>query len=211
VCIDAAQAAGEIPIDLGAFPFDFFCASPHKGLLAPAGLGLLFLGPRASPTPLIYGGTGSRSESEEQPDLLPDRYESGTLNLPGIAGLLAAVRFLEKEGVATLAARRRRAADQLRAEISSVPGFRLYGPESAAQRLPLFSVTHDSIPLDELALGLDRRGIACRGGLHCAPAAHRTIGTYDSGGTLRVSPGPFTSASEIDTAVRAFKEIGAGS
>jgi selenocysteine lyase/cysteine desulfurase len=211
VCIDAAQAAGEVPADLGAFPFDFFCASPHKGLLAPAGLGLLFLGPRASPAPLVYGGTGSRSESEEQPDFLPDRYESGTLNLPGIAGLAAAVSFLAREGVDSLAARSRRAAEELRAGISSIPGFRIHGPGSAVQRLPLFSVTHDTIPLDELALALDMRGIACRRGFHCAPAAHRTLGTYDGGGTLRVSPGPFTAASDIDAALRAFTEIGAGS
>ena len=81
VAIDAAQSAGEVPVDLGSFPFDFFCVSAHKGLLGPAGLGLLFLGPRAAPEPLIYGGTGSDSESAEQPSFLPDRYESGTQNL----------------------------------------------------------------------------------------------------------------------------------
>jgi cysteine desulfurase / selenocysteine lyase len=208
VCIDAAQAAGEVPIDLGSFPCDFLCASPHKGLLAPAGLGLLFLGPRASPAPLILGGTGSRSDSEEQPEFLPDRYESGTMNLPGIAGLLTAVRYLQREGVAKLAARRGRAADRLRAGLRELPGYVFHGPDQ--DRLPLFSLTHDTIPLDELARALDTRGIACRRGFHCAPAAHRTIGTSATGGTLRVSPGPFTTASEIDEAVAAFKEIGAG-
>ncbi len=209
VGIDAAQAAGEVPIDLASFPCDFFCVSPHKGLLAPAGLGLLFLGPRARPAPLVYGGTGSRSDSEEQPDFLPDRYESGTMNLPALAGLLAAIRFVEKEGLAELATRRRQAAEILRRAISSTPGFVMYGPESREERLSLFSITHEKIPVDELARLLDERGIACRMGLHCAPAAHRAIGTRESGGTIRVSPGPFTRPDEIDRAVAAFQEIGA--
>ncbi len=206
--IDAAQAAGEIPIDLGSFPFDFFCVSPHKGLLAPAGLGLLFLGPRADPAPLIYGGTGSRSDSEEQPDFLPDRYESGTMNLPAIAGLLAAVRYLAKEGVQKLSARRRGAEERLRDAVSSVSGFVIHGPHKPEDRLSLFSISHDRIPLDELAMKLDEGGITCRSGLHCAPAAHRTIGTFGRGGTVRVSPGPFTTAGEIARAVSAFRKIG---
>ncbi len=206
--IDAAQAAGEIPIDLGSFPFDFFCVSPHKGLLAPAGLGLLFLGPRANPAPLIYGGTGSRSDSEEQPDFLPDRYESGTMNLPAIAGLLAAVRYITKEGVQKLAARRRGAEEKLRGAVSSINGFVIHGPDRPEDRLPLFSITHERIPLDELAMKLDEQGIACRSGLHCAPAAHRTIGTLGRGGTIRISPGPFTTAGEIARAASAFRKIG---
>ncbi len=173
IAIDAAQAAGELSIDLGSFPCDFFCVSPHKGLLAPAGLGLLFLGPRAHPAPLVYGGTGSRSDSEEQPDFLPDMYESGTMNLPAIAGLLAAVRYLAHEGVPQLSARRRQAAEALRDAISSDRGIVIHGPQKPEDRLALFSLSHERIPLDELALDLDARGIACRRGLHCAPAAHR--------------------------------------
>jgi cysteine desulfurase/selenocysteine lyase len=208
--IDAAQAAGELPIDLGSFPCDFFCVSAHKGLLAPAGLGLLFLGPRAHPEPLVYGGTGSRSESEEQPNFLPDKYESGTRNLPAIAGLLAAVRYMLKEGVTELSARRRHASESLRDAVSPIPGIVIYGPSGPEERLPFFSVSHKRIALDELALGLDTRGIACRKGLHCAPAAHRTIGTLAQGGTIRVSPGPFTTSEEVDCAASAFREIGLG-
>jgi selenocysteine lyase/cysteine desulfurase len=211
IAIDAAQSAGEVSIDLGSFAFDFICFSPHKGLLSPAGLGLLFLGPRARPVPLFYGGTGSRSDSEEQPDFLPDRYESGTLNLPAIAGLLAAVRFLHTEGVAALAARRKQAAECLREGLSGIPGFLIHGPRRADERLSLFSITHERIPIDVLARKLDDRGIACRHGLHCAPAAHRTIGTFDSGGTVRLSPGPFTEQDDVDRAVRALEEIGAES
>lgn len=211
VGIDAAQAAGEMPINLGSFPWDFFCVSPHKGLLAPAGLGLLFLGNRALPAPLIYGGTGSRSDSEQQPDFLPDRYESGTMNLPAIAGLLAAVHYIAREGIEVLAAKRMRAAELLREAIASVDGIIMHGPDRPEDRLPLFSISHRRIPLDELAVGLEERGIACRRGLHCAPAAHRTIGTLQSGGTIRVSPGPFCTADEIQRVILAIQEIGAAS
>jgi cysteine desulfurase / selenocysteine lyase len=207
--VDAAQVAGEIDVTLGAFPCDFFCISPHKGLLAPAGIGLLFLGPRANPRPLVRGGTGSASESEEQPEFLPDKHESGTLNLPGIAGLAAALDFIGREGVRALAVRRAAAADALREGIAALPGYTLHGPTRAADRLPLFSLTHATIPVDELAVVLDERGISCRHGLHCAPAAHRTIGTLATGGTVRVSPGPFTTHAEIADAIHAFEQIGA--
>ena len=207
--IDAAQSAGEVPIDLGAFPFDFFCVSPHKGLLSPAGLGLLFLGPRAAPAPLVYGGTGSDSQSEEQPAFLPDRYESGTQNLPAIAGLLAAARSLLETGMAVLAARRRNAAESLREGVADLPGFRVFGPRNAERRVSILSIAHERMAVDELALTLDERGISCRHGLHCSPAAHRTIGTLSSGGTIRVSPGPFTTQGEVDQTLEALRQIGA--
>ena len=207
VGIDAAQAAGEKPIDLSAFPFDFFCVSAHKGLLAPPGVGLLFLGPRASPQPLVYGGTGSDSGSEEQPTFLPDRYESGTQNLPGIAGLRAAVRYVETQGVGELARRRRHAADGLREGLSRLEGVVLHGPLEKEEHLSLISLTHRSVPLDEIARGLDQRGVACRMGFHCAPAAHRAIGTWASGGTIRFSPGPFTTQDEVDSALASLHEV----
>ncbi len=211
ICIDAAQSAGEVPIDLGSFPFDFFCVSPHKGLLSPAGLGLLFLGSRALPDPLLYGGTGSDSESEEQPAFLPDRYESGTQNLPALAGLLAATRYILETGPAELAARRKNAAESLRQGLSGIRGFCIHGPAKPEQRLSILSITHERIPIDELARKLDERGIACRHGLHCAPAAHRAIGTLASGGTVRLSPGPFTTQSDVHQALQALAEIGAES
>ena len=207
VGIDGAQAAGEKSIDLSSFPFDFFCLSAHKGLLAPPGVGVLFLGPRAAPRPLVYGGTGSDSGSEEQPLFLPDRYESGTQNLPSIAGLLAAVRYVAAQGVDELARRRRRAAESLREGLSRLAGVVLHGPVGHEERLSLFSLTHRTMPLDEVARGLDERGVACRMGFHCAPAAHRTIGTWESGGTIRLSPGPFTGQDEIDFALASFREV----
>ncbi len=207
VAIDGAQAAGETPIDLSTFPFDFFCVSAHKGLLAPPGVGVLFLGPRASPRPLVYGGTGSDSGSEDQPSFLPDRYESGTQNLPGIAGLLAAVRYVAAQGVTELARRRAHAAESLREGLSRLDGVTLHGPGGREERLSILSMTHRSMPLDELARGLDERGIACRMGFHCAPAAHRTIGTWAGGGTVRLSPGPFTTPGDVDRALASFREV----
>ena len=211
VAIDAAQSAGEVLIDLGSFPFDFFCVSPHKGLLSSAGLGLLFLGPRAAPAPLIYGGTGSNSESEQQPAFLPDRYESGTQNLPAIAGLLAAVRFMQERGVSALAARRREMAESLRSGVEEIPGFCIHGPTKPRERLSILSLTHARLPIDELARKLDEHGIACRHGLHCAPAAHALIGTLEAGGTVRLSPGPFTEPSDIETTLATLREIGVAS
>jgi selenocysteine lyase/cysteine desulfurase len=207
VGIDGAQAAGERPIDLSSFPFDFFCVSAHKGLLAPPGVGVLFLGPRASPRPLVYGGTGSDSGSMEQPQFLPDRYESGTQNLPGIAGLLAGVRYLCAQGVGELARRRSLASDRLRAGVSGLEGVMLHGPDGQEDRVSILSLTARAMPLDELARGLDTRGVACRMGFHCAPAAHRTIGTWESGGTIRLSPGPFTTPDEIDLALVSLREV----
>jgi cysteine desulfurase / selenocysteine lyase len=209
VCIDAAQSAGEVAVDLGSFPFDFFCVSPHKGLLGPSGLGLLFLGPRAAPAPLIYGGTGSDSESREQPVFLPDRYESGTQNLPGIAGLLAAIRYVQETGVLVLAERRKRASEELRDGLLRVPGFRIHGPAASEERLSILSITHERIPIDELARKLDESGIACRHGLHCAPAAHEAIGTLAVGGTVRLSPGPFTTHGDVDRTLAVLRQIGA--
>jgi selenocysteine lyase/cysteine desulfurase len=211
VAIDAAQSAGEALVDLGSFPFDFFCVSAHKGLLSPAGLGLLFLGPRAAPTPLIYGGTGSDSEAEDQPAFLPDRYESGTQNLPAIAGLLAAARYMQETGVAALAARRKQSAECLRLGVAEMPGFRVHGPAKAEERLSIVSLTHVRFPVDELAGKLHEQGIACRHGLHCAPAAHAAIGTLATGGTARLSPGPFTTQSDIDRTLEVLRRIGAES
>jgi len=113
--------------------------------------------------------------------------------------------------VQALGARRKRSAELLREQINSIPGYCVHGPPGADERLSIVSVTQASLPIDELARKLDERGIACRHGLHCAPAAHRAIGTLSSGGTVRLSPGPFTTDGEIDAASRSLREIGVGS
>ncbi|MGO8694095.1 MAG: aminotransferase class V-fold PLP-dependent enzyme [Rectinemataceae bacterium] len=206
-CIDASQLVGHEALDFDGLGADTLCFSGHKGLLGPTGIGALCLRPGFDPEPLLWGGTGSASESEEQPNFLPDRYEAGTPNLAGAAGLRAALRFLAEAGPETLRRRERATVDRLVRGLAALPGLRLLGPPPGAERAALVSVVADSLSPADLALELDRRGIACRGGLHCAPAAHRWAGSLSEGGALRLSPGVFTTELEIDAALEAMEEI----
>lgn len=204
--LDASQAAGHIPLAEWAAMCDFMAFPGHKGLLGPAGTGALWLAPGFSPEPLLRGGTGSDSDSEYQPEFLPDRYEAGTVNFPGLAGLGAAAAFLAREGVGNIAARVDALADRLAQGLAGIPGARIHGRDPggalpAAGRTPIVSMDVLGASIADLAHGLDRAGIAVRMGLHCAPAAHRSMGTFDSGGTLRFSPGFATTEAEIDVAV----------
>jgi len=143
VGIDAAPGRRRALYRLGSFPFDFFCISAHKGLLAPAGLGLLFLGPRAHPSPLVYGGTGSNSESEEQPDFLPDKYESGTRKSSGDRGSPRCAALHDEGRRKTgLSARRMHASESLREAVSSIPGWLSMVRTDQKDRLSFFSVFH---------------------------------------------------------------------
>jgi len=204
LCVDASQAAGHVPMPSG---WRYLCFSGHKGLLGPAGTGGLCLAPDGHPVPLVFGGTGSASESEVQPDLLPDRYEAGTPNLPGLAGLLAAVGFLSATGLPVLQARAAGHCDALLRGLLELPDVASPGPGPGAARVPVVSITAAGRDLGDVALELDRRGICTRVGLHCAPAAHRSLGTFEAGGTLRFSPGPFTTDGEIQGTLEAMKEI----
>jgi cysteine desulfurase family protein len=204
LCVDASQTAGHRPVPAGCA---YLCFSGHKGLLGPAGTGGLWLAPEAKPLPLLFGGTGSASESEVQPDLMPDRYEAGTPNLPGLAGLLAAVGFLAGLGPGAVHAREAALCDQLLRGLLELPGVASPGPGPGEDRAPVVSITVAGRDLAELALELDRRDICTRVGLHCAPAAHRSLGTLEAGGTLRLSPGFFTTEDEIRGTLDAMKEI----
>lgn len=215
VCLDASQAAGHFPIDFGDCGADFACLPGHKGLLGPTGTGaLLALGEAAGgvrgaplPAPLLRGGTGSHSEREEQPVDMPDRFEAGTQNLCGVAGLLAALRYLENEGLDALRDRESALANRLLEAFAAIPGLRVFGPPAGPGRLPLVSVDAPGADIGAIAAAIDRRGIAVRTGLHCAPAAHRAIGTIDTGGAIRFSPGYFTTEDEIDEAANALADI----
>jgi len=198
LCVDASQTAGHFPLPAEC---QYLCFSGHKGLLGPAGTGGLYLAPDAHPLPLILGGTGSASEGEFQPEVLPDRYESGTPNLPGLAGLLAAIRFLEGAGPLP------GTCDELLRGLLALPGVTSPGPLPGEARAPLVSIAIAGRDLGEVALELDRRDICVRLGLHCAPAAHRSIGTLESGGTLRFSPGFSTTPEEIRGTLEALEEI----
>lgn len=205
--VDGAQVAGELPVDLESLPVDLFAFPGHKGLLGPPGTGGLYIRPGCEPEPLIYGGTGSRSEDEHQPPMLPDRYESGTVNSVGVAALGAAVRYLKELGVAEVRRKTVNLMARLLEGLESIPGVTVYGPRRAEDRVGLVSFNIGSLPSSDASFMLDRaHGIACRGGLHCAPAAHRKAGTL-SQGAIRFSPGVFTTEEEIDRAVAAVAEL----
>lgn len=195
--VDAAQTAGMLEVTLDALNADMIALPGHKGLLGPHGTGLLALREGIDPEPLILGGTGSASESVRQPELLPDRYESGTLNLPGIAGLLAGIEFVapQREDI-----HRYEAAlnDRLRRQLAQIPGLRLLG-DDRAPRVAITSVVPEGGDSAALADALDAAGVAVRGGLHCAPAIHSYLGTMRSG-AVRFAPGPFNTERDIDDA-----------
>ena len=204
LCLDASQSLGHHPLPERG---QFLCFSGHKGLLGPTGTGGLLLGSGALPQPLWFGGTGSASELEVQPDILPDRFEPGTPNLPGLAGLQAALQFLASTGLPAIQAREAALCDELLRGLLALPGMVVHGPGPGEPRVPVVSLTLPGRDLGEVALELDRRGICTRVGLHCAPAAHRSLGTLGGGGTLRLSPGFFTTPQEIRDTLEVLEAI----
>lgn len=211
--VDAAQTGGCVPIDIERDNIDLLAFCGHKGLLGPSGTGGLAIGPHfdiEQLPPLIAGGTGSVSEHETQPTMLPDKYEAGTCNAVGLAGLAAGVAHVLAQGVASIASHEQKLAQRLIDGLGKVPGVRVVGPRDAAQRTAVVSFTHDARSPSEVAHALDERHeIMCRPGLHCAPAAHRTLGTID-GGTVRLSAGYANTTDEIDTVIDAVRQIVSG-
>ncbi len=205
--VDAAQTAGSLPIDVEAMCIDLLAFPGHKGLLGPQGTGGLYVREGVDLNPLKQGGTGSESKSPHQPSFYPDRLESGTLNVPGIAGLNAAARYLLNIGVAIIAEREEKLTRRLLAGLGSIEGVTVYGTALGSQRAPVVSFNiRDEDPV-MVAGELERRAeIACRPGWHCAGLAHRSQGTQEVG-TVRLSPGSFTKMSEIETAVQVIEEI----
>lgn len=207
VLLDAAQSAGCLPIDMQALGVDLLAAPGHKGLLGPQGTGLLAVAPHVRLHPLLAGGTGSSSDQDHQPEGFPEGFEAGTHNLPGIAGLKAGIAFLNATGVPVVAEREHTYGSYLREQLAALPGCRLYGPHDPEKWVGLLSMTVDGWDASALAFELDRvYGIAVRAGLHCAPRAHRSIGSYP-GGTLRISPGWFTTTEELEDCCTALATI----
>ncbi len=203
--LDAAQSAGLLPLHLVDDAIDLVAIPGHKGLLGPQGTGLLILAPDVPLTPVLAGGTGTLSDQEQQPDVFPEGYEPGTHNLPGIAGLSAGVSFVRSIGVARIAERERMLGERLRNQLGALPGCTLYGPLDATERTGLVSCGFDGWDPAVLAFYLDHEyNGAVRAGLHCAPLAHRSIGSYPLG-TLRLSPGWFTTEEEIDYIAKAIE------
>jgi len=208
--VDAAASAGTVPIHLERDRIDLLAFTGHKALLGPPGTGGLCLGPRVDPAalePLKRGGTGSRSEHEEQPDFMPDRFEAGTPPGPGLAGLGAGVRWVLARGVERLAARRRALVQLLLDGLAGLPGCTGYGPKDAAARTAAVSFNLACMSPAEVARRLDEEhAVLGRPGLHCAPSAHRTQGTFP-GGAMRLSPGPLTTPGLVEAAVAAVASL----
>ena len=211
--LDAAQSAGVVPIDLRATPIDLLAFPGHKALFGPTGTGALYVGPRAKPRAWREGGTGGDSKSEVQPDLMPYFLEGGTPNVLGVAGLAAGLAWVAERGVE---AGRRHEVELLAKVVDwveSSDGWKVAGrwePETHVGALSLIGPDPDVFSTQDLAIGLDSNwGIAVRAGLHCSPYAHRALGTFPDG-TLRLSPGPFTTAGEIDAFLAALSEMTAG-
>lgn len=207
--LDAAQTAGVIDIDFQAFNLDALAFTGHKGLLGPQGTGGFLLSDSLAPVvdPLISGGTGSLSESEEVPPFMPDKYESGTLNLPGIFGLSAALDYLEKTGPAEIRQKELALTAQFINETGNLPGARLLGLEGTTGRTAVVSLDFPGRDNGEIAYELSKTyGIMTRCGLHCAPSAHKTLATYPNG-TVRFSFSHFNTAKEINIAVNALHKI----
>ncbi len=209
-CVDAAQTAGVLPIDIHKLGIDLLAFSGHKSLFGPQGTGGLYIGPGLDQRlrPLMYGGTGSRSEHEAQPDFLPDKYEAGTPNTIGIAGLGAGVRFVLSLGLDKIRQHEEALTALFLRGLAALRGITVYGPPEAAGRTAVVSFNVAGVSPSEAALDFDERfGILCRPGLHCAPAAHHTIGTFPRG-TIRFGFGYFNREEEIDIALKAIEAIG---
>ncbi len=205
--VDAAQTIGSIPIDVEESQIDMLAFSGHKGLLGPQGTGCLYIKEDIKLTPLKFGGTGSKSEFETQPDFLPDKYESGTPNLIGITGLGASVKFILDKGVENIREKEKKLTEYLLQELQKIKKVIIYGTQDSQKQTAVVSINIKDMESSDVGDILDRDyeiGVRC--GLHCAPIAHQTIGTFPSG-TVRISLGYFNTEADIDYLLRAIRKI----
>ena len=206
--VDAAQTAGVFPIDVQEMKINLLAFTGHKGLLGPTGTGGLYIAPGIDLEPLKEGGTGGDSLLEHQPDHLPDRYEAGTLNAAGIAGLGAGVRFILEQGIDKIRSHEMALTKYALEQLIKIPNLLVYGPKDANERTAVISFNFKNIAPEEVTYVLDEvYEIMARSGLHCAPQAHRAIDTIKGHGTIRVSFGYFNKLEEIDLLSRALTDI----
>jgi cysteine desulfurase/selenocysteine lyase len=205
--VDAAQTAGRCEIEPQGMGISYLAFSGHKELFGPQGTGALYISPGYEMEPLAYGGTGSRSESSVQPEFLPDRYESGTLNTPGLAGLRAGVEFIMETGVEEIRRHEEELTERLLGGFTRLPGITVYGPREWQRRVGVVSFNLEGFTSSELASRLDEAyGICVRSGLHCSPLAHRTIGTLESG-VVRASFSYMNTGEDVDYLLEALGEV----
>lgn len=204
--VDAAQTAGVIPINMKEMNIDFLCAAPHKGLYAPMGLGVLICEKMPEDT-LVEGGTGTNSLEPVQPDSIPERFESGTVALPAIMGMSAGIDYVNRIGMNKLYEHEMSLCRYLYRELAKIDRIELYTPEpSYGKYVPVLSFNVFGRDSSEIAQLLSDKGIAVRGGLHCAPSAHRQAGTLEKG-MVRVSVASFNTQADIKGLVAAVKSI----
>ncbi|MBX3358741.1 MAG: aminotransferase class V-fold PLP-dependent enzyme [Phycisphaeraceae bacterium] len=212
--VDAAQSLGHVPVDVGEIGADLLAFPGHKGLLGPTGTGGLYIrrGMELLLEPVRQGGTGTRSEEDVQPRMLPDRFEPGSPNTVGIVGLSEGVRHLLDHGAESVREHERRLMEPILEGVSQgrFEGLSLLGPRDARGRVGVFSFVHESLSPVRIADLLEERfGILTRAGLHCAPLAHRMLGTDPprGEGAVRLSLGPFLTGEEVEYACRALEEV----
>ncbi len=208
--VDAAQTGGAYPVDVQADAIDLLAFTGHKSLYGPMGTGGLIVGERldgARMEPLVRGGTGSRSEYEEQPSFLPDIYESGTPNAVGLAGLEAGLRWVLDRGVAAIRAHERGLTARLIEGLANIPGVTVHGTHDARRQTATVSFSVAGVQPSEVGLRLDEEhDLMCRVGLHCAPAAHKTMGTFPQG-TVRFGFGAWNTPAEVEAALDAVEAL----
>lgn len=205
--VDCAQTAGVYPIDVNKSQIDLLAFTGHKGLLGPQGTGGLYIREGVDVTPLKQGGTGSHSELMYQPEVMPDKFESGTPNTVGLVGLGAGIKFILEEGMETIRRHEQMLTKELLRGLREREGVTLYGPQDIEQQTAVVSLNINGQEANEVSFILDQVfDIATRAGLHCAPLAHQTIGTLETG-TVRLSPGYFNTLEEIKTVLDALATI----
>lgn len=205
--VDAAQTAGVIPIDIQAMNIDLLAFPGHKSLLGPTGTGALYVGPAAIVGAWREGGTGGDSSSETQPRDYPYFLEGGTPNVLGVAGLAAGIKYVCERGLADIHRHEVELIDRLWNRLDQIGGYEVFGHRDMSRRVGTLSLRSQALPAAEIGGILDQAfDIAIRPGLHCAPYIHRAIGTFPDG-AVRVSPGPFNTAADIDAIADALAEI----
>ena len=205
--VDASQTAGVYNIDLKEISADMLAAPGHKGLLGPQGTGILYIREGLNLNILKEGGTGSKSEDLFQPELLPDKYESGTHNTPGIVGLNEGVKFIFKEGIDKIKEHEEELCRYMLERLEEIPNIKIYGPKDATKRASVITINIGNMDSGEITFLLDSEyDIATRSGIHCAPLAHQTLGTLEQG-AVRFSIGYFNTKEEIDKSIEALKKI----
>jgi cysteine desulfurase family protein len=201
--VDCAQSAGAIPFDITCV--DILIGTGHKALLGPQGVGFAWFREGVTPKPLIEGGTGSESESDIMPSYLPDRLEAGTINMPGIAGLKAGVEYVKDFTIDAIREKEISFLSMIMDALSDEPGVTIYGPSDPAERASLLSFNVAGRDPSEISAALEKRGVAVRAGLHCAPSAHRFSGSFPSG-AVRVSPGAMTRRRGVEAFIRILRK-----